>query len=87
MFSLPIAGADLVLGVAWLATLGPHILDYNALTFKFYVHGKFITLNGENLNYRLQLNLIILVESMSFALFQNFLSCLSNCLILLMIMP
>jgi len=47
VFLLPVAGTDLVLGVAWLATLSPHILDYNALTFKFYDHGKFITLNGE----------------------------------------
>jgi len=47
MFILLVVDTYLVLGLAWLATLGPHILDYNALTFKFYVHGKFITLNRE----------------------------------------
>lgn len=34
VYLLPIAGADLVLGAALLATLGPHIADYSAQTIK-----------------------------------------------------
>ena len=47
VYLLPISGEDLVLGAAWLATLGPHISDYSALSLKFYVDGKFITLHGD----------------------------------------
>jgi len=48
VYLLPVSGADLVLGAAWLATLGPHISDYSNLTLKFYLDGKFITLHGAN---------------------------------------
>jgi len=44
---LPIAGANLVLGASWLATLGPHVANYNSLTLKFMMKGKFVTLQGE----------------------------------------
>lgn len=47
MYLLPITGVDLVLGAAWLATLGPHIADYSALTIKFYMGDSFVTLHGE----------------------------------------
>ncbi|PNX83953.1 hypothetical protein L195_g040004, partial [Trifolium pratense] len=40
-------GADWVLGAPWLATLGPHIADYSALSLKFYLGDKFVTLTGE----------------------------------------
>jgi predicted aspartyl protease len=46
-YLLPVAGADLILGSSWLATLGPHIADYANLTLKFYQQGKFITLQGD----------------------------------------
>ncbi|GAU45358.1 hypothetical protein TSUD_239070 [Trifolium subterraneum] len=46
-YLLPVAGADLILGSSWLATLGPHIADYANLTLKFYQLGKFITLQGD----------------------------------------
>lgn len=46
-YLLPISGADLVLGVPWLKTLGPHIADYNALSLKFYVKDTFVTLYGD----------------------------------------
>ncbi|MCI10290.1 hypothetical protein A2U01_0031383, partial [Trifolium medium] len=46
-YLLPVAGADLILGSSWLATLGPHIADYAALTLKFYQNGQFIQLQGE----------------------------------------
>ena len=47
VYLLPISGADLVLGVPWLKTLGPHIADYNALSLKFYVKDTFVTLYGD----------------------------------------
>ncbi|GAU12540.1 hypothetical protein TSUD_182540 [Trifolium subterraneum] len=42
-----VAGADVVLGASWLATLGPHVADYASLTLKFFINGKFVTLKGE----------------------------------------
>ncbi|GJW87713.1 ty3-gypsy retrotransposon protein [Tanacetum coccineum] len=46
-YVLPISSADIILGAAWLATLGPHIADYSSATIKFYLDEKFITLTGE----------------------------------------
>ncbi|GAU23864.1 hypothetical protein TSUD_369720 [Trifolium subterraneum] len=46
-YLLLVAGADLILGSSWLASLGPHIADYAALTLKFYQNGKYITLQGD----------------------------------------
>jgi hypothetical protein len=37
-----------ILGSTWLATLGPHVADYAALTLKFFQNGRFITLQGES---------------------------------------
>ncbi|MCH88512.1 hypothetical protein A2U01_0009401, partial [Trifolium medium] len=53
-YLLPVAGADLILGSSWLATLGPHIADYAALTLQFYQDGKFIKLQGDKRNSPLQ---------------------------------
>lgn len=47
VYLLPVAGADLVLGASWLATLGPHVADYASLSLKFYLNGTFITLHGD----------------------------------------
>ena len=47
VYLLPIAGADLVLGTTWLATMGPHILDYSKLTLKYYKDNQYVTLHGE----------------------------------------
>ena len=47
VFLLPVAGADIILGSSWLATLGPHVADYAASTLKFFYKGKFVTLQGE----------------------------------------
>ena len=44
---LPIASADIVLGAAQLATLGPHIADYNKLLLQFYQDNHFIALHGD----------------------------------------
>lgn len=46
VYLLLITGADLVLGAPWLATLGPHIADYNALFLKIYLGNQFVTLYG-----------------------------------------
>ncbi|MCH79693.1 Ty3/gypsy retrotransposon protein [Trifolium medium] len=53
-YLLPVAGADLILGSSWLATLGPHIADYAALTLRFYQNGQFIKLQGDKRNFPLQ---------------------------------
>ncbi|WVZ26157.1 hypothetical protein V8G54_004701 [Vigna mungo] len=47
VYLLPVSGADLILGAAWLATIGPHIADYRSLALKFYLDNKLITLHGE----------------------------------------
>jgi hypothetical protein len=47
VYLLPVTGADFALGAPWLATLGPHIADFSALTLKFYLGNKFITLTGD----------------------------------------
>ena len=44
---MPISGVDVVLGAAWLATMGFHIVDYSDLTLKFLVDGNFVTLHGD----------------------------------------
>jgi hypothetical protein len=36
VFLLPVAGADVILGASWLATLGPHVADYASLTLIFF---------------------------------------------------
>jgi len=46
IYLLPVLGADLVLGAAWLVTLGPHIFDYSTMILKFLMDGNFITLYG-----------------------------------------
>lgn len=48
VYLLHISGADVILGSNWLATLGPHVADYAALTLKFFHSGRFITLQGEH---------------------------------------
>lgn len=35
VYLLPVMGADLILGTSWLATLGPHITNYNKLFIQF----------------------------------------------------
>ena len=47
VYLLPISGADLILGGAWLATIGLHLADYQSLQIKFYHQGKFVTLRGD----------------------------------------
>ena len=47
VYLLSIIGVDLVLGAAWLATVGLYISDYSSLNLKFYLNNQFITLHGE----------------------------------------
>lgn len=47
VFCLIIYGVDVILGSTWLTTLRPHVLDYAALTLKFFQRDKFNTLQGE----------------------------------------
>lgn len=35
VYVLPIASAELILGAAWLATLGLYLVDYSTLTLQF----------------------------------------------------
>lgn len=48
VFLLPITGSELVLGVAWLATIGSHVADYSTATIKLYLNNRFVTLQGEH---------------------------------------
>ncbi|XP_061375173.1 uncharacterized protein LOC133317324 [Gastrolobium bilobum] len=48
LFVLELKGADIVLGVQWLATLGPVVTDYQALTMSFTHQAATITLQGDN---------------------------------------
>jgi hypothetical protein len=40
MFSINMGGCDIVLGVEWLHTLGPILMDFKALTMKFTQEGQ-----------------------------------------------
>lgn len=44
---LPIAGANVILGVQWLKSLGPVLTDYNTLCMKFFHVGSFVELKGD----------------------------------------
>jgi hypothetical protein len=46
MFVLPLSGAELVLGVQWLKTLGPIVTDYEQLTMSFAKNGETVQLAG-----------------------------------------
>ncbi|GJW87714.1 ty3-gypsy retrotransposon protein [Tanacetum coccineum] len=52
-YVLSISSADIILGAAWLATLGPYIVDYSSATIKFYLDGKFITLTADTVPHDL----------------------------------
>lgn len=49
VYLLPIVGADILLGSNWLASLGPHIMDYNSRTLEFFYNNELIILQGEKL--------------------------------------
>jgi len=79
VFLLPVVGADIILGSSWLATLGPHVADYAALTLKFFNKGKFMALQGERgtppklaqfNHYRMMRNTDAIADSFTVQLFQ-----------------
>lgn len=47
LHALPLCGADVVLGVQWLKSLGPVLTDYNDLTMKFMSKGHIVELKGD----------------------------------------
>ncbi|KAH0737522.1 hypothetical protein KY290_036227 [Solanum tuberosum] len=46
-FVIDLHGSDLVLGVIWLATLGPIMTDYAQRLFQFKFHGKLVSWSGD----------------------------------------
>lgn len=44
---LPISGANVVLGVQWLKSLGPVLTDYNTLAMQFFYNHKLVQLQGD----------------------------------------
>nr|KYP50891.1 Transposon Ty3-G Gag-Pol polyprotein [Cajanus cajan] len=50
LYLLPIEGADVVLGLAWLRTLGPVQADFSIPSFTFNHHSMPITITGETLH-------------------------------------
>lgn len=44
---LPLCGADVMLGMQWLKSVGSILTDYMDLTMKFNYHDKVINLQGE----------------------------------------
>lgn len=50
-YVLPIHGADLVLGVQWLQTLGAFLSDYNIPSIQFSYNGKPITISGPSSHF------------------------------------
>eukprot|EP00256_Glycine_max_P065521 XP_025980116.1 uncharacterized protein K02A2.6-like [Glycine max] len=55
MYVLPIVGANLVLGVQWLKSLGPVLTNYNSMLMKFFHEGQLVELHGDT---ELSLNLL-----------------------------
>lgn len=46
-YVLPLQGWDMVLGVSWLATLGPVLTDYSTSIFEFQLQGKAVKWQGD----------------------------------------
>ncbi|KAL0399243.1 UNVERIFIED_CONTAM: Retrovirus-related Pol polyprotein from transposon.6 [Sesamum radiatum] len=46
LYVIPIFGADVVLGIQWLGSLGPVLSDFSVPSMQFYLHGQLVTLTG-----------------------------------------
>jgi hypothetical protein len=51
MFSIDMGGCDIVLGVEWLCTLGPILMDFKDLTMKFQQEGQKYKFQGITTGY------------------------------------
>ncbi|XP_028216783.1 uncharacterized protein LOC114398871 [Glycine soja] len=47
LYVLPIAGANIILGVQWLQSLGPVLTDYTKLTMQFFHDDRLVELRGD----------------------------------------
>jgi len=47
LYVLPIAGANVILGIQWFQSLGLVLIDYNTLTKQFFHQGSLIKLRGD----------------------------------------
>jgi hypothetical protein len=45
-YTLPLCGADVVLGVPWLRSIGPVLMDYTSLSLSYTHNNKSVTLSG-----------------------------------------
>ena len=64
LFVLPIEGADAILGIFWLSTLGCIILDYKHLTMQFGSGGHMVELRGEQSSLKGTINSTLFVVSL-----------------------
>lgn len=48
LFVVPLCGAEIVLGVQWLRSLGPVLTNYDTLTMSFLQNGQIIHITGES---------------------------------------
>ncbi|OIT20429.1 hypothetical protein A4A49_62062, partial [Nicotiana attenuata] len=55
-FAVDLCGSDLVLGVYWLATLGPSLTDYVNRIFEFIISGRRIRWRGDPISSPTQIN-------------------------------
>ncbi|XP_061341736.1 uncharacterized protein LOC133288055 [Gastrolobium bilobum] len=78
LFLLELKGADIVLGVQWLSTLGPILTDYKALTMTFDVQGTQVLLQGEHLLLAQPLSTAQLHKLMSQDSVDSYLMCLTT---------
>ncbi|XP_061344653.1 uncharacterized protein LOC133290572 [Gastrolobium bilobum] len=78
LFVLELKGADIVLGVQWLSTLGPILTDYKALTMSFDFQGSKVSLQGEHLLQAQPLSTAQLHKLLSQDSVDSYLMCLTT---------
>jgi len=48
LYVLSIAGANVILGVQWLKSLGPVLTDYTKFSMQFFHNGRMVKLQGDH---------------------------------------